>query len=340
MDIHIDPLFPSNGQQPTNPTNPTDNNPYNQGDNIGRWGFESVTPADVKEKKKEAEDLHDKKAQEDNIATTSEWLDRTVSGYQNDPRKKKSAYEYYDWNLAMNNPRGNLNGKSFDTTQRLSRAADAFNNQVRYVPPSIGRRTNSKFGTNEFQQSRIEQWPSIETQEMRQMRANEAVDAYARNRDANRQANVEDYSLELQKARDRNVMDMEMLTGKNNEEQARIWQNIFRDTQYTSSWQQYWSQVATKFMSEYGIDVKTRLGKYCLNLGDVLGQYMSSAFGMGVSPQYVQIMMSRLASEAASNCPDQSMAPYAYNLAQTAASMYLNKQNLNSMLGSFGSWFN
>lgn len=123
--------------------------------------------------------------------------DKLVDDYNTD--KQRSAWDpYWNKNHAKDNWRGNLNGKSYANTLNLSRAADALNNRRFWEPGQGGRRTNSEFGTNEVQLGRSERWQPIETQEMRQMRANERIDERARQADVDLAADVRRNTFDMQ----------------------------------------------------------------------------------------------------------------------------------------------
>lgn len=127
-----------------------------------------------------------------------QWIDEVRDNANTDETRDKMDPHWKD-NHAKDNWRGNLNGKSFNSTLRLSRAADAMNNARHWNPGLAGRRTNSSFGTNEMTEANSERWEPIETQEMRQMRANERMDERQRDYDIKRAAGVLDYGTELEK---------------------------------------------------------------------------------------------------------------------------------------------
>ena len=129
---------------------------------------------------------------------SGQWIDEVRDNANTDATRDKMDPHWKD-NHAKDNWRGNLNGKSFNSTMRLSRAADAMNNAKHWKPGLAGRRTNSGFGTNEMAEAKAERWEPIETQETRQMRANERMDEQQRSYDIKRAAGVLDYGMELEK---------------------------------------------------------------------------------------------------------------------------------------------
>lgn len=121
---------------------------------------------------------------------------------------------YNDFNHSKGNRRGNLNGLTFESTMNLSRAADALNNKRWWKPGRAGLFTK-KYGVDRGEIGNSERWEPISTQEMRQMRQNENVDAYVRQRDANRQANVQDYAQELRRKADDSMFTLTNLLNTN-----------------------------------------------------------------------------------------------------------------------------
>lgn len=121
---------------------------------------------------------------------------------------------YNDFNHSKGNRRGSLNGLTFESTMNLSRAADALNNRRWWKPGEV----DAYFGNGNYQageRGRSERWEPVETQEMRQMRQNENVDAYVRQRDVNRQANVQDYAQELRRKADDSMFTLTNLLNTN-----------------------------------------------------------------------------------------------------------------------------
>lgn len=92
-------------------------------------------------------------------------------------------------NFAMDGRYGNLNGKSYANTLKLSREADAYNNKPDTQIFHMGVN-----GAGPSEVTTVSK-PKIETQEMRQMRANERLDEKQRGTDIDLQAaiNKKDY---------------------------------------------------------------------------------------------------------------------------------------------------
>lgn len=192
--------------------------------------------------------------------------DAVTDSFAMTPEQWYKMYGYWNYNLAKNNPNGNLNNRSFGRTLRQSRLADALNNQRHWKAAKIGRRTNSGFGTNEFQEGYSERWEPIETQEMRQMRANERLDETARQRQINRAENIQDYPLELQKRADQYKQQLAYYQSQTGIDLNRLIQKGIIDSEYTQSWNTYWNNYVTRFATELGLDVKDRVFQKAINL--------------------------------------------------------------------------
>lgn len=96
---------------------------------------------------------------------------------------------------------GQLTGKNYSDTERLSRLADALNNRRWWRSGDIGSRT-LKGGAQGIELGRSERWEPIETQEMRQMRQNEGIANRVRQEQAQLQADVNRHALDIRKAGD------------------------------------------------------------------------------------------------------------------------------------------
>ena len=135
-----------------------------------------------------------------------------IFGELNSEKNRLAMDPHYKENMGRGNYRGNLNGLTYESTMNLSRAADALNNKRWWKPGRAGLFTK-KYGVDRGEIGSSERWEPIETQEMRQMRQNEGVEAYVRQRDANRQANVQDYAQELRRKADDSIYTIANLLG-------------------------------------------------------------------------------------------------------------------------------
>lgn len=207
-----------------------------------------------------------------------------VDDFAMSPEQWYKMYGYWNWNLAQNNPNGNLNRRSYSNTLRNSRLADALNNKRHWRGAKIGRRTNSSFGTNEYTPGYSERWEPIETQEMRQMRANERLDEKARGRQIDRAENIQDYPLELQKMADKMRSDLAAYTSKSGIDLQRAMQAGVWKAEYGDSWQTYWSNFMTQFARELDVDIKDRVMSKLSRLSYPFSQMYSNLFSGGTVP--------------------------------------------------------
>lgn len=179
-------------------------------------------------------------------------------------------------NHAKNNVRGNFNRKSFRSTLNLSRAADALNNKRHWIAGDIGARTNSEFGSTGIELPHSERWEPVETQEMRQMRANEAVDMQARMRDVNRQANLLDYPQELQRQADQSKFGLANLISTSDMNISNAMRNAAVNINMNLPAQQRFAQYMQMFANELALrtgDRKMQLVAKAFNEhNDALGQ--------------------------------------------------------------------
>lgn len=98
--------------------------------------------------------------------------------------------EKYGQNFAKEGRYGNLNNKSYEDTLRLSREADAYNNKpIEKMHLGISYNPSAGQGVGGFETTGYER-PKIETQEMRQMRANERLDEIQRGLDVQLEHNI------------------------------------------------------------------------------------------------------------------------------------------------------
>ena len=201
--------------------------------------------------------------------------------YTMTPEQWFKMYKYWNWNLPKHNPNGNLNNRSFGKTLGLSRLADALNNQRHWRAAQIGRRTNSGFGTHEYTPGYSERWEPIETQEMRQMRANEHMDEAQRSRQINRAENVQDYPLELQKMSDQSRMRLNEQATSSLIELERAFQKGTYGAEYEQSWQNFWQNFATAFSIEFPVQVRTQIFNKLYNMAPSARELFMDVMSMG-----------------------------------------------------------
>lgn len=189
----------------------------------------------------------------------------TASGRQENvldnltPQQFYKMYGYWDWNLAKNNPKGNLNDRTAGNTLYNSRLADAFNNRKYWKAARIGHRTNSGFGSTAMQQGQAIQYNPIETQEARQQRANEQVDLLARQGQQALATQMQGYKFNVQQNADRIRQNLAELVSQNKVNLGKLAQESIWDRQYNGSYDNYWNNQMKRFSSELDLEMKDRV---------------------------------------------------------------------------------
>lgn len=253
---------------------------------------------------KRKQDLDENRVNQDNV----------TDAFTMTPEQWYKMYGYWNWDLAKNNPNGNLNNLSFESTLHQSRIADALNNKRHWKAAKIGRRTNSGFGTNEFQEGYSERWEPTETQEMRQMRVNEKLAEEARQRQVNRAENIQDYPFELQKRADQYKQQLAYYQAQTGVDVNRLMQKGIFDSEYSQSWNTYWNNYVTRFATELGLDVKDRVFQKAINLKYPFSQvYAYLHAGMNVPNPVISAAWETVQSFA-SQFEDPEMRAKAYAL--------------------------
>lgn len=190
-------------------------------------------------------------------------------------------YAYYDWNLAQNNPRGNLNQRSYDTTLRMSRLADAVNNRLHWNPGTAstimtrnGPQTLGQ-GTGE-----VEKWEPIETQEMRQMRANERLDERAREAGVDLQSRIQAYPQEVQEQMDKALLSLRDYIARADDDFVSWFQKNVIQMEYNNSWQNYFNEVFRQYLVELDLDKGSRLYRELRRLMASEAMQAAQCFGL------------------------------------------------------------
>ena len=165
---------------------------------------------------------------------------------------------HWQESMGKNNYRGNLNNKSYAATLNLSRATDALNNMRHWDPGTTGRHTNSSFGSEQAQMGKSERWEPIETQETRQMRQNEKIEEQVRSRDAARQANVQDYALDLQKQMDNSNFALANMLHTSDVQIQTARRNAMQNANINMPLQTYLSQYLQYFNTELQMHAKDK----------------------------------------------------------------------------------
>lgn len=147
--------------------------------------------------------------------------------------KRQASSGQYGRNIAKDPSTGRLNNMSFNDTLARSRLADAFNNRRFYYghQGGIGARgfaANQGPGAIDLRDAK-----QIQTQEMRQMRADEGIDAYTRQRAAGLSADAAAHSLELRRTADQHAQNLASMLGTN----VATLQKQFADLNTTLNWE-------------------------------------------------------------------------------------------------------
>lgn len=155
--------------------------------------------------------------QSNNVANVSNTRDLLKTPFYDMQRNPNWAVDLNPWqnnNFSKQSRYGNLNNKPYTNTLYLSRLADLLNNRRHWIPTQVGYSTNSKFGTQATKLGHSERWDPINTQEMRQMRANEAIDSAQRQQDVQLQAGINKYPFDVQKTVDTATQQLAAATGQ------------------------------------------------------------------------------------------------------------------------------
>lgn len=196
-------------------------------------------------------------------------------------------------NIARGSKGENANNRSFETTLRYSRLADALNNRVhtRASLPSVI--SFSAFGPSANiagQRAELYQMPKIETEEMRQMNTVRDLSKDQSGRQINRQQNYRDAAqeltanemqdkLKLQTDLSRRLMDRR---DKFTDEEMRQW--------YQTRYDEEMKRKATEWEKKFGRDFGLESAKFIaeMNKADpTLAAIMGKALNI-VPPDYVQ----------------------------------------------------
>ena len=227
------------------------------------------------------------------------------------PEQQLGNYAYYNWNLAQNNPRGNLNKRSYATTLRMQRLADMVNNRLHYDPgtaSTIGGAQGAKSvgqGT-----ATVESWDPMETQEMRQMRANERVDENARNAGVDLQSRIQGYSQDIQEKMDEDARKLRYYINQMDDDFISWFQKTVIETEYRGSWTTYFNQKMQEYINELGLDTKSRLYEIVSQLSPAIAQQWGQVFlgGYIATPTAQWYLESMIGMISRADIPDEAKA--------------------------------
>lgn len=191
---------------------------------------------------------------------------------------KQRIVPWFSQNLGKDDPYGNLNQKSFNDTLNLSRQADVYNNRLRWHPGLVGR-TTYHLGSTEGTRGEAFRREPIETQEMRQMRANENISNLSRQRQANLQGDINQYGLDLQRQSDQFQAQFAHQLGIGQDAVNRAMQNALIQGEYTQINSAQLQQKLNRFMQELALEIQTKKGGYIYDIyqkcGPILTSYVS-----------------------------------------------------------------
>ena len=174
--------------------------------------------------------------------------------------QQEENYAYQNWNLAQDNPRGNLNQMSYGDTLRYSRLADMVNNKFHYRPGNknlIG--TGKKGIMQQADSATVSRWDPIETEEMRQMKANRELDMRARQAGVDLQSRIQAYPQDVQEALDESTRKMQEFISQ---QDVQFIQNALMyklQTEYGGSWQAMFEMMVSRFNKEMELEVGKRI---------------------------------------------------------------------------------
>lgn len=157
--------------------------------------------------------------------------------------------EKYNQHLVKEGRYGNLNNKSFDDTLKLSREADAYNNKpIGKMHLGISYNPSAGQGVGGFETTGYDR-PKIETQEMRQMRANERLDEMQRGLDVQLQHNITKLPYEYFKK----TMDEKYNIRTSEAEAKRAFAQIRAVDRAQQTMSQWGTNFEKVFNAKYGI---------------------------------------------------------------------------------------
>ena len=192
-------------------------------------------------------------------------------------------YPYQFMNLAKDNPRGNLNGASFGQTLRFSRLADMLNNRLRYVPSPQVTLGTPETGFVGDGGATLEKYPQIETQEMRQMRANERMDEVARRAGIDLQSRIQAYPQDLQEQRDKAMLGLEGEILSTENDLNRMWQKMVLEMEYAGSVENYFKKMFQRFLTDEELNKNDRTARYLYSVAPTFAQLWANVAGIGGS---------------------------------------------------------
>lgn len=229
------------------------------GDAGGGWfnyGKYQMQRPDNKKVRNKVMDSYDTNAQAAARDTNTANQNVVFNAFDDNQMKRVDPDVYRDH--AKDPVNGPLNGKSFANTLFASRAADAYNNRRHLKYGTTGSDTRS-YGSIAATNLGTERYEPIDTQEMRQMRANENIDTKAREAQTARSEAVKNYKLELQRLLDNNKAAFAQLQDTTGVNMERMIQQAIHTAEYSQTYAQYLNNLNTMFTQYLNEDIRMRV---------------------------------------------------------------------------------
>ena len=181
--------------------------------------------------------------------------------------KDKDIWQGANLNLSKDDYQGNLNNADFMSTLNYSRMADMLNNKMYLTPSSIGART-AKRGSSGTGIDNIglgfQKGPQVETQEMRQMRANEKIDAERRAQDIRRQGAIQDRILNIQQNLDAGMVELGKKFAFSKEALASLIAQLVVNKEYGATYDQMLSRAYDVFAQNTRLYFEDKLARFIM----------------------------------------------------------------------------
>lgn len=214
--------------------------------------------------------------QSDDLTLADKLAQQAASAYMTNERKK-AVDPYFSTNQAWQDKYGNLNKKTYDATLAMSRLGDTLNNELRLVPGKAGTTAASRSINT------VQKYEPIDTQEMRQMRSNEAAADLARQESIKLQSDTQRMSYDAQQRAMQSTANVAQLIGTSEVELNRAWQNAIMQNEYNAASATYWNQVINKYLEQLRVhmagkkaDIVAALEHYAPALAAVIAPMFSA----------------------------------------------------------------
>lgn len=205
---------------------------------------------------------------------------------------------------------GSFTGKSFDDTLKLSREADAYNSRP-MDQMRIGGNYNAAGGSYDLGQvqNKFEK-PRLETQEMREMRRNEALDENQRRFDQELQAlvNRKDYDNFVKWYQQKYNMQMSMYE---KEQALTTFKYAQKISEYISQYHNYW---VTQLKQHMNYELAKYITDASANGSFIFDLYFMQLMGMAIKPASLEDHYEEELSNYANALAKDGIGDYATNL--------------------------